>query len=462
MKYLAKAWHGFLAVLKTLRLALPKIGVGWMFALLTIDFNRIAIVELGITAILITGLLSVHYFLSPFQVIFGRYADRHPIFGLRRTPYLMLSGVVTSAIFVMLPRLVHQMAGGSVLAYLTAFLAFVLFGVAIAMMGDSHHALIVETTESKWRGAVISVVQIVTIMSTIMAAVVMNIVRPIYTPEAMQTLYNLTPMIVIGTILLGTIGLERRLKGQALTDAMRKAQEASPDGSALSAAYHTLQRNRQARNFFFFIFIAIFAIFLQDNILEVFGAEVFGMSVEQTTRFQPTWGGGVLLGMLAMGLLSMVLPVTKKTITLIGVVGTAVGMATLAVAALVGEVSLVHPALFGMGVFTGFFNVGALSMMMDMTVEGATGLFMGMWGIAQAFGNAFASLGSGALHTFLIESGLAAPSTAYFAIFGIEAVGMLVAGLIMTHISVTRFQQIQERRLTPQELSRTMEAGLAA
>ena len=219
--------------------------------------------------------------------------------------------------------------------------------------------------------------------------------------------------------------------------------------------------DRQARNFFFFIFIAIFAIFLQDNILEVFGAEVFGMTVEQTTRFQPTWGGGVLLGMLAMGLLSMVLPVTKKTITLIGVVGTAVGMATLAVAALVGEVSLVHPALFGMGVFTGFFNVGALSMMMDMTVEGATGLFMGMWGIAQAFGNAFASLGSGALHTFLIESGLAAPSTAYFTIFGIEAVGMLVAGLIMTHISVTSFQQIQESRLTPQELSRTMEAGLA-
>jgi len=41
-----------------------------------------------------------------------------------------------------------------------------------------------------------------------------------------------------------------------------------------------------------------------------------------------------------------------------------------------------------MGFSTGLYNVGALSLMMDMTVEGATGLYMGMWGMAQAFGTA--------------------------------------------------------------------------
>ena len=35
-----------LALIKTFRLALPKLGVGWMFALLTINFNRITISEL--------------------------------------------------------------------------------------------------------------------------------------------------------------------------------------------------------------------------------------------------------------------------------------------------------------------------------------------------------------------------------------------------------------------------------
>ena len=70
----------FLRVLRgisnTLRLALPKIGAGWMFALLTSNFNRVAIFDLGIAAVIITVMISMHNFLSPFQVVFGRMSDR--------------------------------------------------------------------------------------------------------------------------------------------------------------------------------------------------------------------------------------------------------------------------------------------------------------------------------------------------------------------------------------------------
>ncbi len=142
MHHLGKKMFGFLkSIIRTLRLALPKLGVGWMFALLTIDFNRIAIVELGIAAILITAMLSLHYFLSPFQVISGRFADRHPIFGLRRTPYLLVGGVVGSLIFIGLPRVVHAIGEGSFSATLAGFGLLILYGVAIAFMGDAHHSL---------------------------------------------------------------------------------------------------------------------------------------------------------------------------------------------------------------------------------------------------------------------------------------------------------------------------------
>ncbi|MEZ4638151.1 MAG: PucC family protein [Caldilineaceae bacterium] len=99
MRFLRQFVSFLLGFVKTLRLALPKIGVGWMFALLTIDFNRISIVELGVTAVLITAMLGLHYLLSPFQVIAGRFADQHPIFGLRRTPYLLLGATITSLVF---------------------------------------------------------------------------------------------------------------------------------------------------------------------------------------------------------------------------------------------------------------------------------------------------------------------------------------------------------------------------
>jgi len=332
----------------------------------------------------------------------------------------------------------------------------------MAIMGDSYHSLIAEVTNERTRGGVISVVWIVTIMSTILAAVVMNAVRPEYTPEAMQTLYNLTPPIVIGTILIGVAGFERRLSAEEIAEATERAKRVAPEGNPIAVSLRVLRDNRETRAFFAFIFVAIFAIFLQDNILEVFGAEVFGMSVADTTRFQPTWGAGVLAGMVVMGLVSAFSRLSKKTIAICGCIGTAAGMLVLASAAVLEQSAWVRPALFGMGIFTGFFNVGALSMMMDMTVEGATGLYMGLWGVAQAFGTGLSSMGSGFLHTSVIQNGVMAPSIAYGTIFALEAVGLLVAASVLVQISVRRFRAYHGTDLSHRDLSRAMEAGSAA
>lgn len=462
MRIFSKVLVGLRAVIKTLRLALPKLGVGWMFALLTINLNRVAIVELQVTAIIITTMLALHYFLSPFQVISGRIADRYPILGYRRSPYLLFGSIASSLVFIALPTILLNMGEREIWAYVAGFIAFTIYGIGIAFMGDSHHALIAEVTEPRSRGAVISVVWTFSIISTIFSAIVFIQVMPYYTPEAMQRLYNLSPFVVIGFTLLGILGMEKRLKGEALQAAIAKARAVAPEGNPLSVAAKVLRQNKQARGFFVFVFISIFAIFLQDNILEVFGAEVFGMSLRETTRFQPMWGGGVLIGMLLMGLLSAVFSISKRTIVIMGCLGTSLGMSVLAIAALTQHQEMVLPSLVFMGLFTGFFNVGALSMMMDMTVEGATGLYMGLWGVAQAFGNGAASMGSGALHTGLIETGLLTPAVAYFSIFGVEAVGMAVAAVIVWRLSVTRFRTEHQASLTSADALLAMESGAVA
>lgn len=462
MKFVSKFLQILRAVLKTLRLALPKLGVGWMFALLTVNLNRVAIVELNVTAVVITALLALHYFLSPFQVISGRIADRHPIAGYRRSPYLLLSSIVASLLFLALPTLAVNMGQGAIWAFVAGFVLFIVYGVAIAIMGDAHHSLIAEVTDSKSRGSVIAVVWTFSILSTIIAAGVMKSVMPIYTPESMQQLYNLSPFIVIGFTFLGILGMEKRLSPDEQVEAVARAKRVAPPGNPISAAVQVLRENKQARGFFVFVFISIFSIFLQDNILEVFGAETFGMTPAETSGFQQTWGGGVLIGMVIMGVLSAVFAISKRKIVIIGCIGTALGMSTLATAALTSQVALVTPSLFLMGLFTGFFNVGSLSMMMDMTVEGATGLYMGLWGMAQAFGNGLASFGGGALHTGLIETGLLNANSAYFTIFGLEAVGMAAAAFIIWRISVTRFHSLHEARLTSEDALRAMEAGAVA
>ncbi len=433
-------WRALSAAVWTLRITLPKVATGWMFALLTIDFNRVAIFELGIAAIVVTALLSIHYFMAPFQVIVGRIADTRPVFGYRRTPYMLLGGIIASLLFMALPSVTLGMGSGSALWMMGAIILFTLFGLSTAIMGVTYHALLAEVTTSKNRGLVISLAWIVMIMSTIVATVVMNIVRPEFSPEAMQNLYNLTPLVVIGSILLGVVGIEKRMKPDEQEAARLKAISLAPPGNPFVSAYGLLRQNRQTRAFFAFIAIAMFSIFLQENIIEVFGAEVFGMPITETSTMQRFWGGGVLVGMLLTGMLSYMLRIPKKTLVVVGLIGTAAAFVVLGFSSLLEIKPMVKPVLFGMGIFIGMFNVGALALMMEMTVAGATGLYMGLWGTAQSLGMGLSSVGSGTLHTSLIGSGLLAPSHAYFGIFLLEALGLLVAGYIIHGISVHVFQ----------------------
>lgn len=437
------------SAIRALRLALPKIGIGWMAALLTSNFNRVTIHDLHIAALVITVLIGLHQFLSPFQVVFGQFADRHPILGWRRTPLIVLGALVASLVFLALPSLALAMSGGSWGAILLGVVLLVVYGLGIAATGDAHHALIAETTTERSRGGVIAVVWTLTIVSAIASAGVIKVMMPVYTPEAMQALYNLTPLVVVGSTLLGIVGIERRVVSGQRTVARANT---SP-----FAAVKLLRESTQTRVFFAFMFLAILGIFMQDAILEVYGADVFKMSVQETTTFTQTWGGGVLLGMLLMGALSVFLPISKKTIAAIGGAGTALGLGLLTLTALANQRSFLNPALLLMGFSTGLFNIGALSLMMDMTVDGARGLYMGLWGVAQAFGTAFAAILGGALKTALIETGWLTPSLGYGVIFGLETIVMVISIALLRAVSVESF-----RGLTRADVQQVMELGATA
>lgn len=448
----------FAAVVRVLRLALPKIGVGWMFAILTSNFNQIAIKDLAIPAILITIMIGMHHFLSPFQVFWGRVADQFPLFGYRRTPYLVASGFGASLVFLALPTVAVMMSNGLPFATLIGFALLIVFGVCIAAMGDSHHALIAEATTPRNRSGTIAVVWTFTIASGIASAIVMKAVMgDTYRFETMQSLYSLTPLIVLASTLLGVLGIEKRLNKAEAQAAAEKARAGAPSENPFGAAFGLLRQNAQVRAFFLFVFLSILGIFLQDAILEIFGRDVFNMTLKETTSFQQVWGGGVLLGMLAIGAVTMFFPLSKKLLATLGGAGTTFGLGLLTLTALTEQRGMLNPALLIMGLSTGMFNVGALSMMMDMTVEGSTGLYMGLWGMAQAFGNGAASVMSGTLKTALIESGILSNQIGYTAIFGLETVIMLVSIAILRTVSVEAFHGVSR-----EDLARAMEASATA
>ncbi len=435
-------------LIKILQLCLPKVSIGWAFALLTVNFNRIAIHELAVPAVLITTMIGLYHFLSPFQVFFGRVSDRIPLFGFRRVPYLAIGTVLAASIFPFLPMLAVKMSEGHAWAFLAGYALLILFGIGHAMSGNAHYALVAEAISEKRRGIAISLLWITMIATVIFSASVMKKIMPNYSHEAMQLLYNLSPLIAVGSIVPVLFGVERKLTRTELHAAQKQARIALPQGNVFMVAKELLERNQTTRLFFFFILLSTIGIFLQDTILEVFGAEVLKMSVRETASFQQIWGMGVLASMLMMGVATARWNINRLKVALLGNYGTAIGLLLLALTATLESRTLLYPVLLVMGVSTGLHTLGAVTTMMDLTVEGARATYMGMWGLAMSIGSGLSGVMAGALVTMLIETTWLSPSVGYAFIFALEAGVMLIGALVLRGADFQAFNPIRREELT--------------
>jgi BCD family chlorophyll transporter-like MFS transporter len=426
-------------VIRTVQLTLPRAAIGWMFALLTSNFNRIAVFELGIAAIWVTSMIGLYHFLSPFQVVFGRIADQRPIFGLRRSPYLFAGLFLSSLIFVALPGVAIGMSEGSLLAFLAGFGLFVIFGIGFAMAGSSHLALVADVTTERNRNITISLVWTVLIVSTIISLSFIRSIMPVYDPATMQRLYTMTVPVVAILTLLGILGVEKRLPAGELEKRVAEAKLAASDGSFVQTIRKLLGADATSKYFFIFVFVSTIGIFLQDTILEVFGADVMGMTLNETGSFQQLWGAGVLLGMFLIGLVTLVVKLPMKQVAMAGTLGAAVGMLLIVYVSLTSDRGLMTPALLFLGFFTGLYTVGTLATMMKLSTAAARATYIGLWGFSLAMANGFSSIVAGGLVTLLIESGWLVASVGYAVIFLCEAGLLVVAALTLRGVNVDEF-----------------------
>ena len=74
------------------RLSLFQMGFGIMLGFLLDTLNRVMTTELRISATIVFGLISLKELLAIFgvKVWAGNLSDRSQIFGLKRTPYVLL------------------------------------------------------------------------------------------------------------------------------------------------------------------------------------------------------------------------------------------------------------------------------------------------------------------------------------------------------------------------------------
>ena len=101
-------------------------------------------------------------------------------------------------------------------------------------------------------------------------------------------------------------------------------------------------------------------------------------------------------------------------------------------------------------------SVSNLGVMLEMTLVGSVGMFIGLWGMASAFSRLTGSLLGGALRD-LISRVSHDPLTGYIVVFIIEAGFLLVSLVMLSRIDISAFQEGSQDQLDFSE--RTAIAG---
>ena len=307
---------------KALQLGLLHAAVALLTLPVDDNLNRVMNVELGLSLTLVTALVSLPYLAAPLQVGFGAWADRHPIAGLRRTPYVIIGILVCAAGVALLPVALLQVGGSAGIGL--AVVGFVLWGLGYNVSTVAYFSMASELFSERSRSRAVAVMYFVMLLSVIAGGIVFSrLVADI--PDTVEALAGpLTNAIwqvvavALGLGLLGLIGLEPRTTQAVTTRATLGATQ----------IWGLLVDNRTARRFFLYLILLLIAILGQDAILEPFGGQVLGMPLAETARLRSIYGVCFLVALAFAALLERFL--SKRRVAQSAAVFGAVAFALLA------------------------------------------------------------------------------------------------------------------------------------
>jgi len=413
-------------LLKRFQLGLIHVAVAMTLVPINSTLNRVMIKELAISATVVAILASLPYLFAPIQMVIGAYSDRHPIFGFKRTPYIVLGLILCVTGVVVSPLVAYNLASGNAWGYLIAALAFGAWGMGYNLSSVSYLSLADDISGENERGKTIAVMWFMMIIGIIFTAIAISRMVDPYTPAALQRAF-----LIVGTtaLVLGLLGLIR------LEPATYQSSDAH--NYTIREMSSAITSNPAAKLFFIYLWLLLAAILGQDILLEPFGAQAFGMSVRETTRITSLWGVFVLGAILLAGALEG--RVTRRKIAQTGNIGALLGFLVILASGWVGSLSIFYSGVALLGAGTGLSTVGNLSLMFDLTVPEKVGLFIGAWGLSNALSRLTGSVLGGIVRD-VVTGATGNPLSGYMVVFGIEAALLLIAVLMLSRIDVASFR----------------------
>jgi BCD family chlorophyll transporter-like MFS transporter len=206
--------------------------------------------------------------------------------------------------------------------------------------------------------------------------------------------------------------------------------------------------SRQVLIFFSFLILFTLALFLQDPVLESYGAQVFAMPIAATAQLNAFWGVGTLVGLLLAGL--WVVPRLGKMATArLGCQLIALSLLLLLVAGLTARIPFLQAVMVLFGLAAGIGTNSALCLMLDLTLPQAAGTFVGVWGLAQALSRAIGKLLGGGLYDIGRSLPLGdGPYGPFALVLGVELLVALASLVLLSWVNVRQFREDTSRSLS--------------
>jgi BCD family chlorophyll transporter-like MFS transporter len=415
---------------KILRLGLIHVAIAITLVPINSTLNRIMISELGLAATLVAVLVSLPYLFSPIQVWIGGYSDRHPLFGYRRTPYIALGLLLCVAGAALAPTAAFMMAGGDggpvIQGVALGIVAFGAWGMGFNFATVSYLALATDMAGEEHRARTVGVMWFMLIVSVIATGITLAAALEPYSHAALFRAFYVTCGVALALGFGGLLGLERR--GAPAQPVERRS---------FAALVEMISGNGQARLFFVYMVVLLIALLGQDLLLEPFAADVFGVPVDQTTRYTSIWGAALLLALLFSSPLTR--RIGKRRGAAIGALLATAGLLLIALSGVLHMRALLIPALVVFGFGSGISTATNLALMLDMTLAGRVGAFIGAWGMADALARLLGTLLSGVVRdSVMVLTG--SPAAGYVTVFLIEAAALGVSLLLLRRLNVARFR----------------------
>ena len=301
--------------LKRFQLGLIHVAVAMTLVPINSALNRVMIFDLGISKTLVSVLAVLPYLISPIQVAIGSFSDRHPILGFRRTPYILTGLILCVVGLIVSPQVAYLIHDNFALGIAAGLLSFGAWGMGYNLSAVSYLSLASELSGEKERGKTIATMFFMMVIGLIATGISLSRMLTVYTPETLSSAFNIVGASALTLGLLGLIKLEPRFEHSASTS--------SSETYTIKQMTSAITSNPVAKLFFIYLLLLLAAILGQDVLLEPFGAQAFGMTVEQTSRIVSITGTFTLIAFIIAAALEK--RVKKKSVAQSGNIGALVG-----------------------------------------------------------------------------------------------------------------------------------------